>query len=126
MELSSLIQSPSTTVEIIHPLTNKPTGISFVLASRHRPEVKSLARSIADKRMASVRQNKPLDTAAMDEESLDLLVASIKGWSGIEDDGAPVPFSQQKAREILSREGLEWVRKQLDEAMGNDALFFQP
>lgn len=126
MNIADLLQSPTTTVDIIHPLTNKPTGIKFTLFSRHSLEVKGLARQIADKRMAAVRQNKPLDTASMDEEALDLLVASIKGWEGIEEDGQSVPFSQAKARDLISRQGLEWLRKQLDEALGNDALFFQP
>ena len=124
-DIFSFRQSAQTEVEIIHPLTNKPVGIKFLIISRHTAEVKNLARQMADKRIASARKGKPIDTASLEDESLDLLVAAVKGWDGVEDEGKPIPCTAEKVREILSTPGLEWIRKQVDDALGNDALFFQ-
>lgn len=124
MDLSSLLQPLETEVEIIHPATSKPVGIRVTLLSRHHPDIKAMARKIGDSRMALARRNKPMDSAAIETELVEILVASVKSWSGVDRDGVPLACTPENVRDLLSNPGYQWIRKQLDDAMGNDALFF--
>ena len=124
MDLTSLLQPMETEVEILHPVTNKPTGIKVTLLSRYHPDIKAMVRKIQDSRVAQARRNKPMDAAAIEEEMLEVLAASVKCWSGLERDGAAIPCTRENVLDLLRNPGYQWLRKQIDDSMGNDALFF--
>lgn len=124
MDLSELSQAMETEVELIHPVTNKPTGIKVILRSRHSAEMKALARQVADSRLALARRNKSMDSAAIEDEVTGFMVASVRSWSGITKGGTPLECTPENVKGILIDPGLQWIKKQLDEALGNDALFF--
>ena len=119
MRLSDLSSSTSARVELQHPV-NGATGVWFTLLSRDAPEVQAVARKITDKRLASMRGRRDAKLTASDieTESLGLLVACITGWEGLED----LEYSPANAETLLREHA--WIRRQIDEAIGDESLFF--
>lgn len=124
MDLNSLLQPMETEVEILHPVTNKPTGIKVVLLSRYHPDIKAMVRKIQDTRMAQARRNKPMDAATIEDETLEVLAASVKSWQGLDRDGEALACTRENVLDLLRNPGYQWMRRQIDESLGNDALFF--
>jgi hypothetical protein len=125
VELSKLKANPSTVVELIHPDPEQnPTGITVTLSSRDSEAVKAVMAKAMDKRLAQLRKggHKPLNQSELEQEAIGALVAAVEGWDGLTEDGKPLPCTPENVRALLTDHA--WVRRQLDEAMGNEALFF--
>jgi hypothetical protein len=107
-----------------------PTGVVFELAGPTHPNRKNLelARSrkvIRDANKAGrVVLPDPADAEARQPQDL---AAQTLGWTGYVDDaGTPVPFSQQAAEALYSDPEMAWLVDQVQEALGNKALFTKP
>ena len=128
MDLNSLRLSDTTTVDLIHPVTDEPVGITITLLAKTSPKVKAVAHRFADKRLAAaVKDGKKafrLDSAQMEDESLDILVAATEGWTGVERDGQPVPCTPDEVRALYSTPGFAWIREQVDRALSDASNFF--
>lgn len=125
MDLRSLSANLTAKVELIHPVDG-PTGVVVELASRDHPDVQAATRAIADKRLAVLAKRGGKIMAKAEEleaEGLDVLVASILGWSGLTSDGKDWPCSADNARQLL--ESAPWARRQLVAAQEDEALFFE-
>ena len=125
MELSTLRANPTAEVELIHPLEG-PTGVFITLASRDHPDVRAVASGIADKRLAmlSRRGGKAPKFEDMEAESLQVLLASVQGWRGIVVEGEPWPCTPENIRTLLGGND-SWIRRQLNAAQEDEALFFE-
>ena len=116
MKIESLKPNPTTTVELIHA-----PGVFVTLSSRDATAVKAVIGKATEKRLAALRKgnSKPFSQADMEADSIAVLTAAVVGIKDTTED--PMPFTPETVAELLS---VDWVRRQLDEAMGNDALFF--
>ena len=124
MDLNELMQGLETEVDIIHPLLLKSSGVKIVVRSRHDPIMKELARRMANARMTHSRKGVSPDLEQLEEEALAFIVASVKSWSGVERDGETLECSKENVEWLFKHPGLQWIRKQVDEATGNEARFF--
>ena len=60
-----------------------------------------------------------------DEVSADVYAACVKGWDNLTDDkGKPIPFSQEKSRELLVK--FPWLMDQIGMAVDSRANFMKP
>jgi hypothetical protein len=130
VDLNSLKLSTSTTVAIVHPETLEPLGITITLASSESPRVKAMLRERTNKRlqvMAAGRKQKQTAPTIeeLESESLDLLVTATTGWSGIEIGDAVLDCNPENVRSIYADPAFAWLKKQVDEAFGDQASFFQ-
>lgn len=123
MDLHKLKAAVSTEVELIHPVDGS-TGVVVTLASRDHEAVQAAARAIADKRLALLakRRTKALKAEDLEVETLDVLCASVLGWEGLESGGEAWPCTPGNVRELL--EANPWIRRQLNAAQEDEALFF--
>ncbi len=119
MKISDLKPLPTTKVELLK--ANEPTGIFVTLTSRDSAEVKAVVQKASEKRLAAMRKgsNKPFAMADIEQDALNVLRAAIVGIEDTTED--PMEFTPETVEELLA---IDWVRRQLDEAMGNEALFF--
>lgn len=125
MELSKLKANPSTVLDLIHPDPEQnPTGIQITLASRDSEAVKAVMDKAMQRRLAALRKGnlKPVNPSDIEAEAISALVAAVEGWNGLTVDGEPLACTPENVRALLTDHA--WVRRQLDEAMGNEALFF--
>lgn len=104
-----------------------PTGVVFTLAGPNHPSRKAL--DMARNRQVINSANKtgrvilpdPADSEA--RKPKDLAVMTL-GWSGYADEqGQPVPFAPATAEAMYADPELQWLVDQVDEGLGNKALF---
>lgn len=119
MKISTLKPNPTTKVELIKG--GEATGIYLTLTSRDSQEVKAVVQKATEKRLAAMRKggSKPFTMAEIEQDALAVLRAAIVGIEDTTED--PMQFDAETVEELLA---IDWVRRQLDEAMGNEALFF--
>lgn len=125
MELAKLKPNPTLRFEVVHPDPEEnPSGFWITLAGMDSPAVKAAQDKVTDKRLAALRKGaqKPLTTAEVEAQALAVLTAAVVAWEGLTEDGEDVPCTPENVRALLTEH--TWVRRQVDEALGNDALFF--
>lgn len=115
LDLSKLAAALETKHEVIHPTLGR-TGWVVTLAGDDHPATKDAVRRMLDKRSRRKNSSPEQD----EQDGLDLLCARVLGWEGATDAHTP-----EKAREVFGAEGMSWVRRQLLEAMGDEAGFFE-
>jgi hypothetical protein len=127
MDLVSIQDTDSVEFELKDPRDNKtPLGAFITLAGPEHPKRRTMV--FAAQRRARVRMQKigRLDFADPEEDEqagIDMAVACTLGWRGIEEGGKPVQFSEAAARDIYTRKGFTWIRRQVQDALGDQALF---
>ncbi|RKH05073.1 hypothetical protein [Corallococcus carmarthensis] len=126
-DLSSLIHHDTLTVDILHPVTGQPTGMQVEVAGMDSPRYRDATRSLIDRATASApragrraRQEVPRD---MEADALELLVSCTVSWTGVMEHGAAVPLTPDNARRLFTAH--PWLRRQVDEAVGDRASFFE-
>lgn len=111
-------------VDIRHPATGKPLGITITVASYESERVKAVAREMGNQLLLQQRRNpKKADSVeAHEERTFRIALAAIIGWEGVEMAGKPLPFSRENARTVLER--YPFIAEQIDAAAGDRAAFF--
>jgi hypothetical protein len=126
VDLKTLKMTDSTTIEIMHPETDKPMGITITLAHRESAKVKAVANAAANKRLATMakRGKREAPTAeGIESDGMELLVAATIRWTGIEEGDQPILPTPENVERIYIE--YPWIRAQVDEAFGDVARFFQ-
>jgi hypothetical protein len=129
MNLNSLSAAETADVEITHPVSGEPTGITVTVASQDSAVYRDLQRKQSEKRMqklakAGRRSAVVVSPEDLERDNLELLAGCTLGWKGLEIDDKEVPFSVEKAKELYAQPQLRWFRQQLDEAISDRSLFF--
>lgn len=117
------IAAQTTDVEIKHPATFEPIGLLVKLRPMSSPEVRAVQRRITNENLRS-RQAK-LTAEKLDASRNQLLEAAVADWkwSGTANLNGETPKCTVDAvRELLK---IDWIRDQLDTALGDESLFFQ-
>lgn len=104
-----------------------PTGVVFELAGPTHPARKDveMARNRKVIRDANKHGRVMLpDPAEAEANKPKDLAACTLGWSGyVGEDGVPVPFATATAAALYADPEMQWLVDQVDEALGNKALF---
>ncbi len=116
---------PSTiTLDIKHPATGDPVGISLELQSLSSPDCKAVERQIRNKALRSGRNGLTAD--AVEANTTALLCAATVGWiwaDGVTLNGEANPACTAENKAALFKQA--WLASQVDEALGDDAAFFR-
>lgn len=122
-----LRQSESAEVEINHPTKGKVA--TFTVLSRDSAVMQKAGLESSTKRMAKLQRGGRLKITAeeIQEEALDMLTTATIGWKWAKEyaDDPKLEFSSANVRAIYANPGYAFIRKAVDEAMGNDELFFE-
>jgi len=110
--------------------TGEPSGAKLTVIGDMSPTVKAYSRKKFSeyqmKQSIAKRKGKEVDDLSLDEaEDLAVEAALIRliNWTGIQEGGKDVPFSKEKAREVLTQHS--WVREAVM-AEAADLTNFQP
>lgn len=111
------------TIDLQHPKTNKPIGVSVELQSLESNSVKSVQRSIANKALRSGRNTTTAEK--IESNSIAILSAAIVSWKWA--DGATLgdiknpPCTDENKEKLLS---VSHFATQIDRALGDESAFF--
>lgn len=127
MDLKSLQLSDTTTIQILHPKTQIPTGITITLQSADSEAVRARIRVTTNQRIqqAQIAGKLVLTAEQREEESNALLCAAVCSWEGMVLDDEPLPCTPDNVRMILCSPAYAWIRRQVDAAFGDQARFFE-
>lgn len=119
MQLSKITPKPTTRVEL-----DCAPGLFVVLASLDTPEVKAVQRKAQQRRLEARQRGgvvKPVTLEELDAETLEVLKVAVVGIEDQTGDGEPMAYTPENVAGILA---IGPVFRQLEKALGNDALFF--
>lgn len=111
-------------VELVHPVTEEPLGMTITVYATHSKEYKAVVHAQANARIKKMSKGKKVEWTADDveEAGLTAVANTTKGWNLIF-DGKPVPFSVDKAKEIYS--DYYWIKTQVEEAQNDLSNFMK-
>lgn len=120
-----------TEVEIIHPTTYQPLGITVVVCGSDSDTFKAIQRKQLNRRLEMQQKNRNRQNAMtaelLEAEGMDVLVACTKSWRTgdrpqIEfDDNEWLDCTPENVRRIY--EELPWLKEQVDQEIGDRANF---
>jgi hypothetical protein len=113
-------------VQIYHPGTNEDLGISINVLGKDSDEFQRVSRAQQKKRMAKMQKGGFRSTTAIpleeiEQDSLELLAACTKSWSGVIIDGKAIDCTKENAVALYER--FPWIKEQIDTAIGDRANF---
>lgn len=128
-DLASVTVEASATVDILHPVTGEPTGITVTVAGKDSAHFRKAVRELQAERTSEAasqgpgkRAQKPSDADA-DSNGAQLLSRLTLSWGGVTEKGVPLAFSHEAAQRVYEQH--RWLREQVDAAVFNRALFFK-
>ena len=122
MDISS-IKAATTQVEIRHPGTQELIGLNVWLKPMSDSAVKAVQRRFTNEALR--QRNMKLTAEKADANRTDILLAAIDRWEWTNDasfEGEQLDCTPENVRKVLK---VDWVRDQIDEALGDDASFFK-
>ncbi len=133
MALMDLSTSETAEVEILHPKTNVPLGITITLYGKDSETFKRIQRKQLNRRLEQTQKarNKQLSMTAeeLELEQLDVLVSCTKSWCTgsrpeIElNEGEWLPCTPDNVRKIYT--ALPWIKEQADQEIGDRSNFLK-
>lgn len=122
MDISGITATTSR-VDIRHPATQEPVGLVIWIKPMSDPAIKAVQRRFTNE---TLRQRGMKITAEKAEANrTDILIACIDKWEWngeAEFNGEKPELTPENARKVLK---LDWIRDQVDEALGDEASFFK-
>ncbi len=87
------------------------------------PKVKAAQNRMTNERL--VKRSHKVTAESIEENGTKLIVSAVDGWEWQDDasfNGAKPEFTEANLRAVLK---IDWIRKQLDEELGDEASFFR-
>lgn len=123
MDISTLA-SDTQTIEIEHPATGEPIGISVEVRSPECDEIKAVRRKWQTR---ALRNKQPLSAAEEDEMGAETLCAAVASWSwqkGLTFDGKEPDETEAFKKAVLSSKKGAFIANRILEAIQDEAGFF--
>lgn len=133
-------------ISITHPRTGLATGIVISVLGSDSEAYRNLLRKQQNRRLEAAAKNRGMrkgstvTAEALEEESLDLLIACTVGWETVEkdakgadvsrpeiemDEGEWLPCTPENARRVYADPGLAWLREQVDAEIADRSNFLK-
>lgn len=124
------IASHNKPLEMVHPGTGEPIGLTVELLAPDNPVIKTLLRRLTDMRKHKAQRNQ-IATAVDDERaSMEVCAAAVVDWTWTKDkegeyigdwEGEQPDFNRKTLSEMLA---LDWFREQIDRDLSDQKSFF--
>lgn len=124
VDLSSIVYNEKR-VEILHPGTKEPLGVTVTLMAPDDKRLDKTRDAITDQVLALQAKNKNLKADQVKHNRNMILFRAMVGWEwvdGVEWNGEKLDFNQKNVVMLLNE--LPWFLKQVDEAFSELEGFF--
>jgi hypothetical protein len=108
-------------VSITHPKTGEPLGIVIKVAGPDSKKQQKARTAVLNDRVE--KKIRKVTGDRLTEEATSLVANSILGWSGVEIDGAAVPFTVENAVMVFTR--WPFIREQVQSVSDDRANFIK-
>ncbi len=98
------------------------TGIVLKVVGQDSQKFRRTAKQFANVMLAS--DQKPT-AEELEKHGAELAAACIAGWTGLEEGEQPIPYSHEKAVELMSMPELSFIREQVEGFASKRANFFR-
>ncbi len=113
-------QDEGVPVEILHPGTFEPLGMTITIAGPDSIHAKNFDRTVINRRLKG-RKTKALDAGEVQEAAVKKLAACTLSWTGVVDGGKVLECNRENALLVYNR--LPFIAEQVAEAAGERAVF---
>lgn len=124
MDVSALFKE-TTTVQVKHPQSGEPIGITVELHSPDSDVVKAVQRKWQNRAMKKRGEGFTADD--IDAQAVETLCASIATWEwaeGLDWQGEKPDDSHAFKKRVLSSPSGAFIFRQIDKALADESLFF--
>lgn len=118
----STSQEEGLDVEIVHPKTGDPLGITIRVAGPDSQRQKEAVQRQVDARLRS-RSNQPMTGEDIQANNLRLLASSVISWNSVMVDGEQMECTAENAARLFQR--FPFIREQVDAKAGDRAAFLK-
>lgn len=110
-------------LELLHPVTEAPIGVTFQIRSAGSKEAKAVLRKHTDENTERAQKRKIIKGSVLEQQELEKAASYIASWNWGTNTwrGAEPELSMKLAIEILEAEG--WIYAQVAEAATTIANF---
>ena len=115
-------QDEGVEVEILHPGTFEPLGVTIVVAGPDSTHARDFDRTVINRRLKG-RKTKPLDAGEVQDAALKKLAACTLSWTGVVDGGKVLECNRENALLVYNR--LPFIADQVGEAASDYELFIK-
>lgn len=118
------IQANSRTIDIVHPVTQEPTGLKVTLLPRSDAKVEAAQRKISNRRLAS--RSTKVTAESLEADGLELLIAHVESWEWTGSatfQGKKIECTPENVRLVLK--SASWIKEQIDREAGSSEAFFE-
>ena len=114
-------------VRIYHPATHEDLDITIHILGKDSDEFQKVSRAQNKKRMQKMTKggfrSASIPTEEIEQDSIALLAACTKSWSGVVINSVPIECNMENA--VMVYERFPWIREQVDTAIGDRANFIR-
>jgi hypothetical protein len=118
-------------MKVLHPVSRRPmalsdgTPVTVKLAGADSARFRKVQRGATDRRLKMAANNRRavLNSADIESDGLDSLVACTLSWTGIVLDGKPVECNPANVKMVYLK--MPWLKEQVDEFIGDRANFLR-
>lgn len=102
----------------------EPTGIVLKVVGQDSKQVREVTKRFALVMDGDTQTLERINQ--MEQRAAEIVAACIVGWSGLEDDdGGPLPYSTEKALELVSKPELAFIAEQVVRYAADRQNFFR-
>ena len=124
MDISTLTPNERI-IEIKHPANEENLGIRVTIVSLNDNKTKQIRRQFINKRLELEKKGKSFKADDIEENEIDLLIASMTGWDWYDAEfhGEKLEFNENNIKKVFRE--LPWFKDQVSEAVSDEKAFFQ-
>lgn len=122
-DISNIVAKPRA-IDILHPASGEPIGLSVSILPDTHEQVRAVDRKHLDARLAGKGK---IDAESLESNILERLTASIESWSWAKDatfEGKQPSFSPAEFKRVVTK--LPWMRAQIEAELSKTTEFFRP
>ena len=123
MDISTLTPNERI-IEIKHPANDENLGIRVTIVSLNDNKTKQIRRQFINKRLELEKKGKSFRADDIEENEIDLLIASMTGWDWYDAEfhGEKPEFNENSIKKVFHE--LPWFKDQVSEAVSDEKAFF--
>lgn len=123
LDTLSTAQEEGVDVELRHPVTNEPLGVTVRVASYESERVRRVKRRITDRALKATQGRRQTTAEDLERSTREMVAAAVISWSGLVYRGETLDCTPANVLRVLEEQ--PWIGEQIDAVAQDRAAFFR-